>query len=307
MGNITNQTIINNNFSNPALPTKFKAAQSQSINQKTPEVSDISTAVEEHKSLSLTYQLMLAIARENGEQFDKHQNLSIGAKYSKELQLESHQTFSFSLTNESQEQQFQVSTQVEFMSTNTNNSALRLTTGQQTSFSLIAEEENLTNKRSDPLILNLDNSDFSFNPHQSILFDINANGSLDKIANIKSGSSFLAYDKNNNSIIDNGTELFGDAGGAIDGFDDLQSYDSNGDNQIDAQDRIFESLLLLNFDPQGQQVVRALSTEQITRLSLEFNKTNLEYQNNNLLISESNFQRRDGGLGRIGDFLLTVG
>jgi hypothetical protein len=56
--------------------------------------------------------------------------------------------------------------------------------------------------------------------------------------------SFLALDKNQNGIIDNGGELFGDNEGASHGFEALAKFDTNKDGIIDSKDPIFLKLLL---------------------------------------------------------------
>jgi hypothetical protein len=55
---------------------------------------------------------------------------------------------------------------------------------------------------------------------------------------------FLGQDSNNNGIIDDGSELFGDINGYADGFENLAAYDLNKDGVIDAKDKIFEHLVL---------------------------------------------------------------
>lgn len=58
---------------------------------------------------------------------------------------------------------------------------------------------------------------------QKFYFDLDADGTADRISMLKSGSGFLALDKNGNGKIDDGSELFGTQSG--DGFADLEEYD----------------------------------------------------------------------------------
>lgn len=74
----------------------------------------------------------------------------------------------------------------------------------------------------DPLVINL-NSSTAQVTDQKFYFDLDADGTADRISMLKSGSGFLALDKNGNGKIDDGSELFGTQSG--DGFADLEEYD----------------------------------------------------------------------------------
>jgi len=78
-----------------------------------------------------------------------------------------------------------------------------------------------------------------------VLFDIDGNGSPNRISWTRAGSddAFLWLDGNGNGVVDNGMELFGDA--VYDnGFDKLDTYDDNRDGVVDASDAIWPSLRL---------------------------------------------------------------
>ena len=62
------------------------------------------------------------------------------------------------------------------------------------------------------------------------------------ISLLGSGNGFLAIDKNNNGMIDDGSELFGTKSG--DGFADLALYDDDKNGVIDENDSVFEKLLV---------------------------------------------------------------
>ena len=65
---------------------------------------------------------------------------------------------------------------------------------------------------------------------------------------VNSDDGFLVFDKNNDGLISNGGELFGDdyvkedGSKAVDGFDALSDLDTNGDGVIDTNDIDFSSL-----------------------------------------------------------------
>ncbi len=82
----------------------------------------------------------------------------------------------------------------------------------------------------------------------NIVFDIDANGVSNKTGWSDGIDGFLVLDLNNDGIINDGSELFGsgttleDGSKAQDGYEALRQYDENGDNLIDINDLIFNSL-----------------------------------------------------------------
>lgn len=128
-------------------------------------------------------------------------------------------------------------------------------------------------KQTDPLILDMDGNGYELtNADDGAHFDIDADGVMDKMAVTKGNDAMLALDINNNGIIDNGKELFGDQNGAADGFSELAKYDDNKDGIIDANDQIFDSLKLLQFIKNANgsyyQKLTALKSSAITAIDL---------------------------------------
>ena len=88
----------------------------------------------------------------------------------------------------------------------------------------------------------------SNNPNSKIYFDLNNDTFKTNTAWIEKDDGFLVYDKNNNAIIDNGNELFGNntllSNGnlAQNGFEALSEFDSNNDGIINNQDENFHKL-----------------------------------------------------------------
>ena len=93
--------------------------------------------------------------------------------------------------------------------------------------------------KKDPLVINFNGmaaelTDTRFN------FDIDADGTSEKVASLGAGSGYLALDKNHDGTINSGAELFGTKTG--NGFTELAAYDQNRDGWIDEQDAVFSQL-----------------------------------------------------------------
>lgn len=67
-------------------------------------------------------------------------------------------------------------------------------------------------------------------------FDMDGDGFAEAAGWVAPDDGLLALDENGNGTIDDATELFGTADGALDGFADLAALDSNGDHVIDVND-----------------------------------------------------------------------
>lgn len=100
----------------------------------------------------------------------------------------------------------------------------------------------------DPLVINLSGNPASFSD-QTFFFDLDADGKEEEIASLSAGSGFLALDKNDDGIINNGKELFGPQSG--DGFADLAAYDEDGNGWIDESDSVFKDLKIWTKDEDG--------------------------------------------------------
>ncbi|MGN0408575.1 MAG: hypothetical protein ACI4EJ_09960 [Bacteroides sp.] len=101
----------------------------------------------------------------------------------------------------------------------------------------------------DPLIINV-GADTAEISDQKFLFDLDADGKDEEISRLGNGSGFLALDKNNDGIINDGSELFGTKSG--DGFADLAAYDEDGNGWIDEADSVFAKLKVWSFDEDGE-------------------------------------------------------
>ena len=87
---------------------------------------------------------------------------------------------------------------------------------------------------------------------QTFYFDLDADGEEEEISMLK-GSGYLALDKNEDGIINDGSELFGTGNG--DGFADLARYDEDGNGWIDENDSIWSKLKIWCKDENGNDVM----------------------------------------------------
>ena len=137
-----------------------------------------------------------------------------------------------------------------------------------------------------PIVIDLGND--GINSHAlnyTINFDLDNNGFKEATGWVSGDDTLLAIDKNNNGIIDNGSELFGNKSisdsafsytnsSLNNGFETLKSYDSNNDGIIDSQDAEFDKLLLWQ-DKNGIS-----ETDELIKLS-----DKAEFANLNLLVA----------------------
>lgn len=117
----------------------------------------------------------------------------------------------------------------------------------------------------DPLVVNFSGTAAQLT-ERNFTFDIDSDGSTEQIAFVAQGSGFLALDKNTDGQINDGSELFGTASG--NGFADLSAYDADGNNWIDENDAIYESLRIWSRNGSGEEQLLALGKVGIGALYL---------------------------------------
>jgi Ca2+-binding RTX toxin-like protein len=127
----------------------------------------------------------------------------------------------------------------------------------------------------------------------AVYWDLNSDGFRERSGWVGAGTGLLAIDLNNNGIIDDNSELFGNqTGGAANGFQALAAYDTNSDGVINANDAQFDDLrvwLDANGDgfsqPDEMQTLAALGIS-----SINLNYSNVSYYlNGNHVRQESTF------------------
>lgn len=148
----------------------------------------------------------------------------------------------------------------------------------------------------DPLVINMGTNTASVTD-QKFRFDIDADGEIDEISFLSKGSGFLALDKNDDGVINDGSELFGTKSG--NGFKDLAAYDEDGNGWIDEADSIFKNLKIWTKDENGKDELIGIGKAGVgaiylgnvsTQFSLneqQTNQTNAEIKKMGMFLKES--------------------
>ena len=164
---------------------------------------------------------------------------------------------------------------------------------------------------STPLILDLDGDGVeTISKEEGTLFDIDADGDKDKTGWVGADDGLLVRDINNDGIINDASELFGehtikdDGSKAKDGFDALSELDSNNDGVINQEDDAFDELQVwkdLNSDGitnDGELI--SLAEANIKEISLE-NEVDDTIDNGNTIGLKGTYTNSDGKEEEISD------
>ncbi|MEH6626831.1 MAG: hypothetical protein V7739_10320 [Motiliproteus sp.] len=159
----------------------------------------------------------------------------------------------------------------------------------------------------DPLVLNFNGNAAELTEDQ-YEFDIDADGELDWISMLTSDSGMLALDKNNDGIINDGSELFGAISG--DGFSDLSEYDEDNNGFIDEADSIFAELQLWN-QLGGEDQLYSLAEKDVGAIYLgsidtPFDLKATDNQSLGQVIESGIYLQEDGGVGSVQQIDLAV-
>lgn len=163
----------------------------------------------------------------------------------------------------------------------------------------------------DPLVLDLDGDGIELvkaNAWNGVQFDYNGDGIQSATGWVKADDGILVYDRNNNGIIDDGSEIFGTdfyhLQNIIDGFSALSTLDSNKDNVINNQDIAFNQLKVWrDFNQDGTTQTGELFTLDeldIASLSLDTGKTK-DTTAKNAVGKTASYTKTDGKQYKMGD------
>lgn len=159
----------------------------------------------------------------------------------------------------------------------------------------------------DPLVINFNGesslSDLRFD------FDLDSDGSKEKIAHLGPGSGFLVLDRNKDGRINNGTEMFGPETGH--GFSELASFDHDQNGWLDENDSIFEKLQVWIKEISGNDYLAPLKDLDIGALFLDkietpFQLNSTDNQQLGQIRETGLFLREDGSAGSMQEILLVV-
>ena len=143
---------------------------------------------------------------------------------------------------------------------------------EETNLDLLAASEVLY----DPLVISLDGSPATLT-NSTFLFDIDSDGVEDTISELNIGVGYLAFDKNGDDKINDGSELFGTQSG--NGFADLALHDADGNGWLDENDPLFAKLVVWQRDSDGNDSLTSLKNAGVGAIYLgstttEFSLTN---------------------------------
>jgi len=127
----------------------------------------------------------------------------------------------------------------------------------------------------DPLVINYAGSAANLTS-QKFSFDLDADGTNDEISFVAPGSGFLVFDKNQDNIVQNGSELFGPTTG--NGFDELAQYDQDDNGWIDEKDAIYDYLSVWSKTHDGKDNLQTLKQADVGAIYLAAAKTAFDYK-----------------------------
>ena len=156
----------------------------------------------------------------------------------------------------------------------------------------------------DPLVINYDGPAAQFT-ESTFEFDLNGDGEVEQIPQLKVGSGFLALDLNGDGMINDGSELFGPSTG--DGFGELAAYDSDGNGWIDEADEVFHQLRLWNGDSQQMTLAQAnVGAIYLGNTAAQFSLKDSANQLQGQCRTAGVFLKEDGGAGVVQQVDLAV-
>ncbi len=173
---------------------------------------------------------------------------------------------------------------------------------EETSMSL-----RLGNAKIDPLVVVMNGGAPTLSTTKQA-FDLDADGKTENIAFATGNSGFLAFDKNGDGVINNGSELFGPSSG--NGFSELRAFDSDKNGWIDESDEIYGKLSVLTMKQNGEKTLFKLGDVGIGAIYL--NDVSTEFEMKDMtdeygeMKSSSIFLNENGSVGTIHHIDLSI-
>ncbi|OMH33778.1 hypothetical protein [Motiliproteus sp. MSK22-1] len=127
----------------------------------------------------------------------------------------------------------------------------------------------------DPLVINFNGTAAELTD-EKYEFDLDVDGETEWISFLDENSGMLALDKNEDGIINDGSELFGAISG--DGFADLAQYDEDNNGFIDEADSVFADLKIWS-KHEGEDQLSSLLDRNVGAIYLGSTNTPFELKN----------------------------
>lgn len=128
----------------------------------------------------------------------------------------------------------------------------------------------------DPIVLNLSGA-FRGLSENTVDFDMDADGVIDKIHFVKEGSGILVLDGDKDGKIKDGKEVIGtQSGNAV---SELAKYDDDGNGWIDEADKVFVKLSVWEKDVSGRDIITPLKDKGIGAICLTAAPTPFQIKN----------------------------
>jgi len=120
-------------------------------------------------------------------------------------------------------------------------------------------------RKTDPLVINFDGTAAQLTD-MKFAFDLDSDGTQENISFVRPGSGFLVLDKNQDGVVNNGSELFGPATG--NGLAELAAYDEDGNSWIDENDSVYSKLSVWTKDGAGTDQLSGLKEKGVGAIYL---------------------------------------
>jgi hypothetical protein len=164
-------------------------------------------------------------------------------------------------------------------------------------------------QKSDPLVINFSGNAAQLTD-QRFAFDLNADGTASEEINfVTGGSGFLAFDRNGDGVINDGSELFGTKTG--DGFAELAALDADKNGWIDESDAAYAQLSVWSKDSAGADLLQSLQQADVGAISLARVATPFDIKDESNALqgqvrASGIYLQESGGVGSIQQVDLTV-
>jgi hypothetical protein len=153
-----------------------------------------------------------------------------------------------------------------------------------------------------PVVLDLDGDGVKINPVTSsnAFFDMAGDGYQHRTAWAAAGDAVLAYDANNDGVIDQKNEIVFTEWDPT-ATSDMQAlrdvFDTNHDGVLDASDAKFSQFKLIVSNPDGTQTLKTLAEAGVASINLVEDKVSRAFSDGSSIDGQTTFTRTDGTTG----------